>query len=266
MKSVKNNQIQRATKILLTGAILAAPFLTVLPNAEAQIFRGPGQGWNNSQMVTHTGVVTRDLAGDYFELRTDSNRTIRVNVGRNEEPRRLGRGDRVRVSGQTWNGVFYARNIQFLRDNNNNNNSSLSTFTGVIHRNLVGDKFEMRADNGRFHILKVSRDDSRRLNRGDRVRVLGRLTSTGIEVRDIQRIGSGTTNPIVTTLTGTVTRDLSGDNFELRVDNGRTVRVTLDRGRVPRSLNRGDRVRVTGTYTGDRFVARDLDILRDTRR
>lgn len=285
MKTINTtNRIQRVTKLIATGALVAAPFLSVLPSAEAQPRWNNGNqggwnngnqgGWNNSQ-TTLTGVVTRDLSGDYFELRTDSNRTIRVNVGRYDEPRSLDRGDRVRVTGYLRNGVFTARNIEFLRDTGNGNNGNWqNSITGVVTRDLAGKSFELRTDNGRtVHVSFGRNDEPRSLDRGDRVRVAGRYEGSIFRATDVQFLsdtsnnnGGWGNNQQTTTLSGVVTRDLSGDSFELRTDTGRTVSVRLSRVDEPRSLDRGDRVRVTGRYDGNSstFRATDVQFIRDT--
>jgi hypothetical protein len=63
------------------------------------------------------------------------------------------------------------------------------------------------------------------------------------------------------TLAGVVTRDLSGDQFEMRADNGRYLRVDA-RGDEPRRLSRGDRVVVYGRFDSGRFIAQDVRITR----
>lgn len=75
------------------------------------------------------------------------------------------------------------------------------------------------------------------------------------------------------TLEGVVTRDLGGNRFEMRVDNGRVLTVR-SRREEPNSLSEGDRVRVTGFSRAGRednrgnggdaradFVAESLRIL-----
>jgi translation initiation factor IF-1 len=267
MKTVKNNNIQRVAKLMVLGAIAPIAMSAMAPTANAQIIiRDPDS--RRTDTVTHTGTVTRDLSGGYFELRTDSNRTVRVYADRGRLPRGFNRGDRVRATGENRRGLFHATTIQLLGgrdDRRDDRRGSQSEFTGVINRNLVGDKFELRADDGRHHILKVSREDSRRLERGDRVRVTGRPSSTGIEVSHLQILGRGSDSSAVTTINGTVTRTLVGDTFEIRADGGRTLWVRLDRGRLPRGFERGSRVRVKGTYTSSRntIVAREVELLSD---
>jgi len=278
MKTINTkNQIQRITKIIATGALVAVPFLSALPAAEAQPRWNQGRNndtWGRS-VTTFEGTVIRDFAGDAFGVRTDNGRIVQVNVGRYQEPRSLSVGDYVRVTGQVRNGVFTASNIQFLRDRGNGNNGSndnwRNSITGVVTRDLAGKSFELRTDNGRTVRVNLGRyQEPRSLDRGDRVRVIGQYEGNFFRATDIEFLrdtgGNNNGGWQTTTLTGTVVRDFSGNNFELRTDAGRTVSVRVERGREPRSLDRGDRVRVTGRLTNNTFIARDLDILRDTRR
>ena len=62
------------------------------------------------------------------------------------------------------------------------------------------------------------------------------------------------------TLEGVVTRDLSGNDFLLRLYNGQTVRVYAVNGESG-SISGGDTVRVTGTYSGSGFRANRISIL-----
>jgi hypothetical protein len=64
------------------------------------------------------------------------------------------------------------------------------------------------------------------------------------------------------TIAGVVTRDLSGDQFEIRSDNGHYLRVDA-RGDEPRRLSRGDHVVVYGHFDNGRFIAQDVRITRN---
>ncbi len=61
------------------------------------------------------------------------------------------------------------------------------------------------------------------------------------------------------TITGVVTRDRRGDEFNLRMSNGRIIRVDANR-REPRRLSEGDRVRIYGHYVNNVFSARNIVI------
>lgn len=68
-----------------------------------------------SDYRTLDGTVTNDLRGNAFMLRADSGQLMRVQVQGNE-PRRIDRGDRVRVSGFSNNNVFQAQSLTILRN------------------------------------------------------------------------------------------------------------------------------------------------------
>lgn len=61
---------------------------------------------------------------------------------------------------------------------------------------------------------------------------------------------------------GTVLNDLSGNDFTLRTNGGQVVRVVAVRGESGR-ISRGDKVRVTGTYSGSTFRANSVSILKN---
>jgi hypothetical protein len=69
---------------------------------------------DRNDLRTLSGVVTRDLSGDQFEMRADGGRNFRVDA-RGDEPRRLSRGDRVVVYGRFDNGRFLARDVRITR-------------------------------------------------------------------------------------------------------------------------------------------------------
>jgi len=147
------------------------------------------------------------------------------------------------------------------------------TVTGVVTTDLPGDQFDVRADNGRtYHVVfHRNANEPRRLSRNDRVEVSGsqdRDVLIADDVRILDNRGGNNRNDRndTRTLTGVVTKDFSGDNFEMRADNignGRTIRVDA-RGDEPRRLSRGDTVTVTGRFSNndrDRFVAESVRIL-----
>lgn len=68
--------------------------------------------FQNSTRVLE-GVVTNDTAGNDFVLRTSNGQQVRVYV-QTGEPGALSRGDTVRVSGYSSNGIFYAQNTRIL--------------------------------------------------------------------------------------------------------------------------------------------------------
>ena len=70
------------------------------------------------------------------------------------------------------------------------------------------------------------------------------------------------TNTNVTTLQGLITKDSSGNDFRIRLSDGREVVVTAPRGE-PGSLDRGDIVRVAGRYVNGVFVATNISFVLD---
>ena len=64
------------------------------------------------------------------------------------------------------------------------------------------------------------------------------------------------------TIEGVVTSDLRGNDFVIRTSSGQTVRVVALRGESGR-IDRGDIVRVSGSFSGNTLNARTVSILRD---
>ncbi len=72
--------------------------------------------YNNAQSLrTLEGVVTNDVRGQGFVLRSSSGGQTRVQV-QGGQPNRLSHGDVVRVYGYSTNGTFYAQNLAILRN------------------------------------------------------------------------------------------------------------------------------------------------------
>lgn len=65
-----------------------------------------------------------------------------------------------------------------------------------------------------------------------------------------------------TSLDGIVTNDLSGNDFLVRLSNGREIKVYAQRGE-PGSVSRGDTVRVSGRYSGSTFLADRVTVVRN---
>lgn len=61
------------------------------------------------------GVVVYDTRGNSFTLRTSGGRNIRVQV-QGGEPRRISRGDYVRVYGFSSGSIFHAQSVSILRN------------------------------------------------------------------------------------------------------------------------------------------------------
>jgi len=167
---------------------------------------------------------------------------------------------------------FDRRNRRRDSDFNRNDRSDRRiTLVGVVREDLSGNRFELRSDNGRTYLVRARNGEPGNLDRGDRVRVRGFFDGNVLVADDVRLIGNFDRDfdrddrfGRQITLTGVVTNDLSGDQFLLRSDNGRTYRVVFHRNvDEPQGLSEGDRVRVRGHYDRDILVAHDVDILRN---
>jgi translation initiation factor IF-1 len=148
------------------------------------------------------------------------------------------------------------------------------TVYGVVTRDLRGnDRFTVRLDNGRNTEVISRVSEPIRLSRGDRVELRGDF-ERNLFIADYVRIirnngsgnggwnnGGGWNNP-QSVQRGVVTRDGSGRDFSLRLDNNRTITVRAQNGE-PVRLTRGDYVEVRGYFSGNIFLARDVRILRN---
>jgi hypothetical protein len=77
--------------------------------------------------------------------------------------------------------------------------------------------------------------------------------------KDRGRYDRNSRNNRYQTISGIVTRDHRGDEFTVRMPNGRTIRVDAN-GREPRRLNEGDHVRIYGRYVNNVFSANNIVI------
>lgn len=210
---------------------------------------------NDDRVRSLSGVVTRDLSGDRFEIRTDNGRVVRVNLRQEVEPGRLTRGDRVRVNGRFENGVFFADDLDILDNRDNGGGSNGGGVGGtrvdfsatVINRNS-SNRFTVRGDNGRNYVV-VTRDSVSGIDDGDRVRVVGTARNATIAADTLTLIRNGDTGGVGRpganiTFNGVVRKvDARARNLSVRADDGRTFLVkTLNAG----SFSEGDRVSVSG--------------------
>lgn len=129
------------------------------------------------QRVTLSGIVTRDLKGDYFELRSDNGQVFRV-LARNGEPTRLTTNDRVQLNGYFDNNVFVADNINFLRDYGStgrwdNPYAQKVNFPGRVISIRASNRLVVRGDNGHDYEVVGNNNFSSAIRVGDRVRVVG---------------------------------------------------------------------------------------------
>jgi len=203
-------------------------------------------------------VVTRDVSGSRFEMRSDDGRTVTVRV-RQGEPRRLSAGDRVRVVGSYGRNdtVFVAERVRIVSNVPGGGSGQVRrvNFPGtVIDR--TGRILRVRGDNGRTYTVE-SRSDLSRIDDGDRVRVVGDArnysitNATVVLLRNTDRPGENNGNR--TEFLGTVTRvDTIRDEIVVREDA--TGRTYTFRPRQAEDFRIGQRVRAYGRVVNGQFI------------
>lgn len=231
---------------------------------------GTRRNGNNTQRNTSiSGVVTRDRIGsDRFAVRLDDGRTVEV-VTRNAEPIRLTSGDRVTLRGHFDRNLFIANRVRITDNEDGNTSSGRVSINGVVTRDLSGNSFELRSDNGQTYRVRANNEPDS-LSVGDRVQVRGDLTdgvlrANSVRILDQNNDDYNDNNGATRTINGVVTRDVSGRRFEIRAENGRTYMVTTSRPE-PIRLTVGDRVQVRGYFSNnDRttFLADSVRITQD---
>lgn len=259
----KTTSITRGSyKKWLTAVSAVAIFVAPIAIGATAANAAPRGSWpgnnNNNSRRTLEGIVTQDLAGRNFTLRVD-NREIQVRLNQ-EEPRRLSRGDKVRVEGYYTNNLFLATKLEILVDRNNNNgwnNNERRTLEGRVIDDKRGDRFVMRTDTGRSVEVDSNKREPRRLSNGDRVRVYGRFNDKVFSAESITivRDNNGWNNRSYNGqgyFDGTVDGIRGDRDFDLR-SNGNTFNVKLNRD-APRRLSRGDSVRVFGSRTANNGI------------
>ena len=227
---------------------------------------GSDYGNVSNAMTTRTGVVTRDLQGDRFEMRTDNGENFVVDV-RGNSSLFLQNGTRVRVVGIRNKNRIVRASVQVLSNNDGNFQGRRVTLRGNVTRDLRGRRFEMRQNNVLYSIYLV-RDEPNRLSVGDRVEVTGGLFKGNVVRADSLRIIRDNDNNndgerINVDFPGRVL-DVSGRRYlTVRGDNGTTYQVRTNFDFNSR-ISSGDRVRVVGTgYRNSRAVEASRIELRD---
>ena len=196
---------------------------------------GSNNGYINAAAVkaTRTGVVTRDLQGDRFEIRTDNGKTFIVNLkGQNNVS--FQNGSRVRVTGELTGDHIRRATVEVLNNNYNNGNYGNGNYNNGNYNN--GNYNNGNYGNGNY-------------NNGNGYGY-GNGYNNGSNVG--QRV----------TLRGVVTRDLNGRRFEMRQNNV-LYYVVLTRNE-PNRLSSGDRVEISGRLIKGNYIQADtLRILKD---
>jgi archaellum component FlaF (FlaF/FlaG flagellin family) len=127
--------------------------------------------------------------------------------------------------------------------------------TGTVIREVGGGRFEVRADDGRTFSVRSSASETRRVRTGDRVELVGYLTDRNTFVADSVRVigqGSGDSNSNIDFYATVLST--SSNRLTVRADDGQTFTVNTRRA-YSSSINRGDRVRVTGLSTNRNVVS-----------
>lgn len=135
------------------------------------------------------------------------------------------------------------------------------TIRATVERNLSGNQFEIRSNNGSMLVIVGSRTEKpRTLRAGSVVQLTGYSRGGVFYASDVLDFGNGQTSDR-RTIRAVVARNLSGDRFEIRSNNGDTL-VIVENAVEPRTLRAGSDVELTGYYRGNVFYANkviDLD-------
>jgi hypothetical protein len=162
-------------------------------------------------------------------------------------------GDVVRVYGYFPNGrfggTFFASSVVILRDDDDRNDNfrTLSGIVFSVDRNAR--RLDVRADNGTTFTVFSRTWIGNSIDRGDRVRVTGNFNNRTVRNATVTlQDNNNSNNDDRRTLSGDVTSlDRSARRFDFRSDQGTTYTV-FAQSSIPNSIDRGDRVRVTGNF------------------
>ena len=206
---------------------------------------------NNSR--SFTGRVTDVDSDQRFDILI-GNRTYNV-ISTTRLPRRLNRGDMVRVYGRlSGSNDIVNATVVVINNNNDGGYGDSRTFTGRVTEVESDQRFDMLIGNRTYNVISTTRLP-RRLNRGDMVRVYGRLSGDNdIRNATVVVINDNNNNgvPGFSTYEGRVTEVESDQRFDVVV-NGTTFNV-ISNTRLPRRLNRDDRVRIYGRRSGSNDI------------
>lgn len=127
---------------------------------------------NDANSRTFTGRVTSIKSNEDFDVLIDG-KTYNVTT-RSRLPRRLNRGDIVRIFGRrSGSNDIKNATVVIIDNNNGNNNGNFGTFEGRVSDVDSNSRFNLVVNGVTFDVT-TSSSLPRRLNRGDRVRVYGR--------------------------------------------------------------------------------------------
>ena len=150
-------------------------------------------------------------------------------------------------------------------DDDNDTNDSAITIEGRVISVASSRQIVVRGDNGRTYTVTSRNSFSSDIDRGDRVRVNGRLTSNSRITTDRVTLvqdndgdngdNDDNDNGQTVDFRGTVQADVVGNTISVRGDNGQTYTVRLNNDS---NYNRGERVRVVGSYVNGVVVATSI--------
>lgn len=251
MKIFTTPQMRRLGAVAALGVVATMPLAASLDTAHAAPALGHREtGRRQQRAATLTGIVTRDLSGDLFQMRTAGGDLVRVILHRGEsEPLRLSTGDRVEVRGHRDHDIFVAHDVNILH--NAGSQGEVVTLRGVVVRDFYGREFQLRSDTGRTFLVRSLRAEPLRLSGGDRVEVRGRSDKGFFVASDVDIVRNDDFSHV--DFPGRVVALLSARRLQVRADNGRVYTIK-SRESLPRSVKAGDRVRVVG-YVNKKVVA-----------
>lgn len=134
--------------------------------------------WNNNRNETFTGTVTDVESNSEFEIQS-GNQKYDVYLSTNA-PRRLDKGDTVRVYGSRYgdNDIRNA-NVTIIRNTNNDNwdddkeFGNYQTFSGVVTNVESNSEFDIRIGNDTYNVYPSGRIPNG-ISKNDTVRIYGR--------------------------------------------------------------------------------------------
>jgi len=229
------------------------------------------------QPMTLSGVVTRDLAGREFRMRSTDGREFRVVIDAGREPRALSRNDRVTVNGYFTSGLFIANSLSIVANNAvgrpagrpMGNIRQPITLSGVVTANLAGRQFRMRSTDGReFRVIINAGREPVALSRNDRVTVTGYFTAGNFIASSVsvtRNQGNWVPGSVRTgqrTFTGTVVSVGSATKMWVQASNGMTYEV-VTRTPLSSAITVGDTVQVTGSGSAQSLQVSRVTLIRN---
>jgi translation initiation factor IF-1 len=144
---------------------------------------GGGTGIGN---IDFYGTVVTMASSTRVTVRADDGRNFTVN-SRNRLARAISRGDRVRVTGVNNNGNnVRSASVTLVTNAGTTTNSAFRIDGTATSTSDRGRPFALRGADGRAYTVRPNNSSS--FNRGDRLRILGRLSNGTIYATSITRL------------------------------------------------------------------------------